>query len=390
MTTENIKKSPLENIGIGSKVTPNPKKQHMIRQGQFVLLVILCLIILVFMFIPNKSKANRLVEEKSSNTNDMTLSQNLELIERMKLEERNKLIRSGQQPINQKVQSPLKLRNHNQPGESLSKEMQLRMNAPTSFDIDVQTIESGASGTINNNGQMIGASKTMIGNDQNSQFINNQSDITTVIAKKLPHPLLTVPAGEMITATLETALNSELPGLIRAVTTRVIYSLMGGNLLIPSGSTVLGQYSSGIVEGQRRFLAVWNRVQMANGVIVTLNSPGTDTLGRSGFEADSIERHSLERFGTASLLSILGAYSATAGVDSQDQYNSASQYRMAIANSFQQTSGQTLEKSINIPPTLNKYQGAKINIFVAHDLDFADVGIPQVPQTQAIRSPTWK
>jgi type IV secretion system protein VirB10 len=289
------------------------------------------------------------------------------------------------------VQSPPILRTHiNQPGESLSKEMQLRMNAPTSFEIDVQAIETGSPGTINNNGQMNGTSKTMVGNDQNSQFINNQSDITSVRAKKLPHPSLTIPAGEMIPATLETAINSDLPGMVRAITTRDIYSLMGGHLLIPKGSTLVGQFNSGVVEGQSRILVVWNRVQMSDGIIVTLNSPGTDTLGRSGQGADIIDRHFFERFGTSALLSVLGAYSATAGVGTQDQYNSASQYRMALANSFQQTSGQTLEKSINIAPTLQINQGTRINVFVAHDLDFAGVGIPQIAQTQAIRSPTWK
>jgi type IV secretion system protein VirB10 len=383
------KKQHLETPIIASKVTPDPRKQQWKHQGQFALLVIVCLIILVFMFLPHKAKETLSEEKQSTNANDLTLSQNLELIERLKLEEKNKILTLGQQAINQPVYGPPKLRPQNQATKKLSKEMQLRMNAPTSFEVEIKPMASNASGG-GSNGQINGSLQTMVGNDQNSQFINNQNDITSVSAKKLPHPSLTIPAGEMIPATLETAINSELPGLIRAVTARDVYSLMGGNLLIPKGSTMLGQYSSGIIEGQRRFLLVWNRVQMSNGVIITLNSPGTDSLGRSGLGADSIERHFLERFGTSALLSILGAYSATAGVGTQDQYNSASQYRMAIANSFQQTSGQTLEKSINIPTTLNKYQGAEINIFVAHDLDFAGVDLPKIAQTNAIRSPLWK
>jgi type IV secretion system protein VirB10 len=63
---------------------------------------------------------------------------------------------------------------------------------------------------------------------------------------------------------------------------------------------------------------------------------------------------------------------------------------MAIANSFQQTSGQTLENNINIASTLHVNQGAQINVFVAHDLDFAGVGIPKMAQTEALRSPLWK
>ncbi|MBA2648297.1 MAG: TrbI/VirB10 family protein [Legionella sp.] len=374
----------IKEVGTASKVTPNPRKQQLIHQGQFILLVIVCIIILVVMFLPNKSKASEAVEKQTSNINDATLSQNLEAIERLKLEERNK--QYSQQQALGTVTGPPKLRTGT---KSLTKEMRLRMNAPTSFEVEVRT-PSASTEAIAGSAQVNDSSRTLVGADQNSQFINNQNDIASVSAKKLPHPALTIPAGEMIPATLETAINSDLPGMTRAITTRDVYSLLGGNLLIPKGSTLVGQFSSGIIEGQSRILVVWNRVQMADGVIVTLNSPGTDILGRSGQGADSIDRHFFERFGTSALLSVLGAYSATAGVGAQDQYNSASQYRMAIANSFQQTSNQTLEKSINIAATLQINQGTQINVFVAHDLDFAGVGIPRIAQTQTFRSPTWK
>jgi type IV secretion system protein VirB10 len=375
-----------------SKVTPDARKHQLIRQGQFALLVTACLIILGFMLLPSKSKASLTVEKQVSNANDATLSQNLELIEQMKREEKDKLLALEQQPTKNPAYDPPKLKTQqNKATLRLSKEMQLRMNAPTSFDVETNGVTPGTSGgAIGVNAQVTDASKTLVGTDQNSQFINNQNDITSVSAKKLPHPALTIPAGEMIPATLETAINSDLPGMTRAITSRDVYSLMGGHLLIPKGSTLVGQFSSGIAAGQSRILVVWNRVQMADGIIVTLNSPGTDILGRAGQGADSIDRHFFERFGTSALLSVLGAYSATAGVVGQDQYNSASQYRMAIANSFQQTSGQTLEKSINSASTLHINQGAKINVFVAHDLDFSGVGVPKMAQTEALRSSVWK
>lgn len=373
-----------------SKVTPNPKRQRVIRQGQFALLVIVCFIILIYMFLPKKTHAGDVVEEKANNSNDLTLSQNLELIERLKLEERNRLIASGEAPVTHKDYGPPKLRKQKKEStESLSKEMQLRMNAPVSFDIESRPMESREAQEAGN-ASISGISKTMVGNDQNSTFINNQSELTAVSAQKLPHPSLTIPAGEIIPATLETAINSELPGMVRAITTRDIYSLIDGNVLLPKGSSVVGQFNAGVVEGQNRILIVWNRVQMSDGVIVTLNSPGIDTLGRSGLRADNRDTHFFERFGSSALLSVLGAYTATAGVSSQDQYNSAAQYRMALANSFQQTSGQTLEKSINIAPTLQINQGTQINIFVAHDLDFAQVGAPKIASTLTQRSPVWK
>ena len=112
---------------------------------------------------------------------------------------------------------------------------------------------------------------------------------------------------------------------------------------------------------------------MPNGVIVSLNSPSTDGIGRSGLVADYINNHFFERFGTGALLSVLGAYTATGGVNGQDEYNSMSQYRMNIAGSFQRASNQTLQQDMQIAPNLQKYQGAEIRVFVAHDLDFYQV-----------------
>ena len=66
------------------------------------------------------------------------------------------------------------------------------------------------------------------------------------------------------------------------------------------------------------------------------------------------------------------------GVDSQTQFNSAAQYRSAIAESLNQTASQTLEQDMQIKPTLDKYQGTEVNVFVAHDLDFSVVGTQEV------------
>jgi type IV secretion system protein VirB10 len=206
----------------------------------------------------------------------------------------------------------------------------------------------------------------------------------------MAHPDWTVPAGEMIPATLGVAMNSELPGMIMAVTERDIYSLTGEHVLIPRGSKLVGQYNSSVVQGQSRFLVVWNRVQLANGVIVSINSQGSDSLGRSGLQADSIDRHFLERFGGSSLLSIIGAFAANQGVDSNTKYNSAAEYRSAIASSFSQAAQQSFERDRQIKPTLDKYQGAEITVFVSRDLDFSSVAKLPMPQGRLVRNAPWK
>jgi type IV secretion system protein VirB10 len=103
-------------------------------------------------------------------------------------------------------------------------------------------------------------------------------------------------------------------------------------------------------------------------VIVNLASPATDALGRSGFDGE-VDTHSWERFGAALLLSVVddaGSYASRqlSGVDIEvSSTQGAAGDAAAIA----------VERSIDIPPTLNKNQGERVGIFVARDLDFSSV-----------------
>ena len=106
---------------------------------------------------------------------------------------------------------------------------------------------------------------------------------------------------------------------------------------------------------------------------LNLDSPGVDSLGMAGRAADVIDRHFWQRFGTATLLSILGAGTSNMGVTNNASYNAAQAYRMAMANSLNQTAQQTLQQQTMIPPTLWVNQGSPIQVFVAHDLDFRSV-----------------
>ena len=353
-------KRPVEEVArLRAKVDKPSKFKAIQDKLLFGGVLLVCGVIALVGFLPSHKKEQVIEAQEKQNT-DQTLSQNMALLAQMKSElftaQSVRPTHYGETNGNH----PPKLRNANY----LSKELLARMNAPSTFYSDTSAPKSKEAA----DGQ--GAHATLVGKDGNSEFLNQQNDITSVSAKQLPHPRLTIPAGEMIPATLETAINSDLAGMARAIITRDVYSLEGNNLLIHKGATLVGQFNSTITQGQSRVFVVWNRVQMTNGVIVTLNSPSTDKIGRSGQAADYIDRHFFERFGTGALLSVLGAYAATGGVNGQDAYNSVAQYRMNIANNFQQTANQTLEKDMQISTTVQVNQGTQINVFVAHDLDF--------------------
>lgn len=345
--------------GVGNRIKVAKKDRHMKWKDRIVWIgtIALCTAIALSGFLP-KSHSSQTVEEREKQSSAYALSQNLELIASLK--EQNKS-QSGYQGGNPNYPPLLRHANPN----TVPKETLARMNAPSTF-FNTNGAASSTSAAKSTKEQ----SNTLTGHDANSQFLNQQSDITTVFAKRLPHPNWTVPAGEMIPANLETAINAELAGMVKAITTQNIYSLSGHRLLLPKGSSVIGQFNTAITQGQRRIFIVWNQIQLTDGVKVTLNSPGSDAIGRSGVAADYIDRHFFERFGSGALLSVLGAFSATGGVHGQDEYNSMSQYRMNVAGSFQQAANQTLQQDMQQNTTLQTNQGAEIKIFVAHDLDF--------------------
>lgn len=308
--------------------------------------------------LPERKAAKPALEQEEKPDHAFTLNQNIELLASLKDKSKQEVARDDEELV---LLPSLELQ-----GESIAKETLARMNAPSTFFSSLSNEKSESSKAKEEKTQ----AKTLAGNDANSNFINQQNEIASVSAKRLPHPTTTVPAGEMIPATLETAIDSELAGMVRAITTRDIYALSGDKLLIPKGSTLVGQFNTAVAQGQSRIFVVWNRLQMANGIIVTLNSPSSDAIGRAGLAADYINRHFFQRFATGSLFSVLGAYSAAGGVKAQDEYNSLSQYRMNLAGSFQQAANQSLQQEMQIPTNLQKYQGTSINVFVAQDLDF--------------------
>jgi type IV secretory pathway VirB10-like protein len=175
-----------------------------------------------------------------------------------------------------------------------------------------------------------------------------------------------IPQGAVIPAVMETAINSDLPGLARAMVTRDIKSFDGSTVLIPRGSRVIGQYKSGVAMGASRVFVVWTRVIRPDGVSIQIASPAADPLGRGGLEG-KVDRHFFSRFGGSILMSVLNA-----GVAAVGNARSTSQIYIGSASEAANLAG-TVMKSDQVAPTIQTLQGAPVTIFVARDLDFSGV-----------------
>jgi len=181
-------------------------------------------------------------------------------------------------------------------------------------------------------------------------------------ATPMAAPATTIVQGTLIPGVLETAVNTDLAGFVRAVISRDIKSYDGSHVLIPRGSRVIGQYKSGLAVGQTRAYILWTRLIRPDGVSIALNSPSVDSSGQNGL-AGKVNSHFGKRFGSAILLSSIGALGQAVGGGGTS---------VVLAGPQAVVSSQA-NASINIPPTVQVKQGQPVMIFVARDLDFSAV-----------------
>ena len=205
-------------------------------------------------------------------------------------------------------------------------------------------------------------------NERFSERIAGTS-VETTRASRLSDPARVAPQGTVIPAVLETAINSDTPGFARAVVSRDVKGFDGTRVLIPRGSKLVGQYKSGVADGQSRAFVVWSRILTPEGVSIDVDSPAADQQGRGGLTGE-VDEHFFRRFGGAILLSVLSG-----GIDALASRSSNGSTAIVIGSPTQATqlASVALQKQIDIPVTIKVPQGEPIRVFVARDLDFSAV-----------------
>jgi type IV secretion system protein VirB10 len=177
-----------------------------------------------------------------------------------------------------------------------------------------------------------------------------------------------IPKGNFLDCTLETAINSELPGMTTCVTAFDIFGADGKVVLLERGSKLVGETRGQVAQGMSRLFILWSEARTPTGVVVQLDSPGTDELGRAGVTG-TVNNHFWARFGAALLVTVIDG--VLQGV-AQHQQTSGSTV-VLNPQGGQQVIDDILRSTINIPPTITVNQGARIQVIVARDVDFRPV-----------------
>jgi len=93
-------------------------------------------------------------------------------------------------------------------------------------------------------------------------------------AEVIVNPGNTVVQGTMIQAVTETALDSTLPGAIRAIVSEDVHSFDGTRVLIPRGARLVGRYRSDVALAQSRVMVAWDRIILPDNQTVEISAFG--------------------------------------------------------------------------------------------------------------------
>lgn len=180
--------------------------------------------------------------------------------------------------------------------------------------------------------------------------------------------------GSVIPATLITGINSDLPGRITAQVSQNVYdSATGHRLLIPQGTKLFGRYDSKVSFGQSRVLVVWSDIIFPNGSTLQIGGmAGTDAEGYSGFN-DKVNNHYLKTFGSAVMIALIGtgidmAVPQSSTLATQDTASDAA--RRNFAETFGRVADRTIQRNMDVQPTLQIRPGYKFNVLIDQDIVF--------------------
>lgn len=195
-----------------------------------------------------------------------------------------------------------------------------------------------------------------------------------------PAGRLLLRAGTFVPATLAHRVDSDQPGLLRAVVSRDVHdSLTGATVLIPRGTVLLGRQGDLPSLGQDRLAVVWDRLLYPDGRTLDLGAadaalPSAALDGSAGLPG-RVRRHWGRRIGAAALLSLVGAgvQLSQPGRSGTDRTAEPGEIAAgALGLELGRVSREILRRHIDLPPTIDLAPGARLHALLTRDLVFTN------------------
>jgi len=177
--------------------------------------------------------------------------------------------------------------------------------------------------------------------------------------------------GTVLEALLVNRLNGTFAGPVDCLLTNNVYSRDGQNVLIPSGTRVLGEAKKVEGVGQQRLAVVFHRLVMPDGFSVSLDGfKGLNQIGETALR-DKVNNHYLQIFGTSLAIGILGGI-AQAGTGNDFTNSPIDRAREGLGSSIANSSVQILDRFLNILPTVTIREGSRVKVYLSGDLLLPD------------------
>lgn len=259
--------------------------------------------------------------------------------------------------------------------ERQRREAEMRTERDQTLKQTLAATQAVTGGGIGGLGGSMGRSAA-VGGGSDQMFANGMAnrDSTKDVLRPIPsRGAFTLMQGASISAVLETQINSDLIGDIRARVTMNVYdSASGAALLIPKGSVLVGKYNSDVRIGQEKVFAAFSRLIYPSGASVDINGmKAAEGSGESGI-GDEVDNHFWKMFGAnfliAGLAQLVQKDPQNVTIVNTGTGGGGSGIATATGQILSDTTRTINERNRVIQPTILAYKGHKFIVMVNKDM----------------------
>ncbi len=173
-------------------------------------------------------------------------------------------------------------------------------------------------------------------------------------------------AGTVIPVATITAIDSGLPGIVRAqVTAPVRDSATGTRVLVPPGAMLVGTWADNADVHAERLHVYWRKLQMPNGESFEMDdTPSADLAGIAGVSGERRTRF-WRTLGSAFAVSLVTNLATREKADDNPVENAL---RRAAGSTAQTVTERLLERGLDAAPVFRIAAGTRLNVVLEQDL----------------------